>query len=309
LSVRSGGMGFREFVRRLVGRQNGGPAGFMPIPSPPTFGEMFFLGNTTDGVVSNSKAGEPTPFYITMLQSVDDLVGPNVLNGRDIFSRQNNGGGANISNLLPPPELNSDGTGAPARLLPFPKQQPVRLYDRGLPTERYSFYTYYNKTVYVQSVDALRTGGEIRPVAADQNGGSLRNEAKFIVTWLQTRYKVEIWTRKFNNTRLVGGFQGADSNNNSTQPGTFPYPITITLDTHGGGGDPKAKFAFLRGVDGRQKILLDDAKFVLNNLNTTGDLVNPAINFNPSFGGFDGGKGGCKCQYTNFVELNRKVED
>ncbi|KAK3994987.1 hypothetical protein QBC44DRAFT_390739 [Cladorrhinum sp. PSN332] len=299
LSVRSGGMSFRDFVHRLVGRQNTGPSssGFTPVPSPPTFAEMFFLGNTTDGVVSNDKAGEPTPFYITMLQSVDDTTEPNALNGRDLFPRQNNGGGANISNLLPPPELNADRTGAPARLLPFAKQQPVRLYDRGLPTERYSFYTYYNKTIYVQSVDPLRTGGDTRPVAADQNGGSLRSEAKFVVTWLQARYKVEIWTRKSNNTRLVGGFQGADSNNNSTQPGTFPFPITITLDTHGG-GEPRAKFAFLRRVDERQRILLDDGKFVPNNLNTTGDLVNPGGSFNPSFGGFDGGKGGCKCHQS-----------
>ncbi|KAK4230937.1 glycoprotease family-domain-containing protein [Podospora fimiseda] len=304
VSARSGGLGFKEFIHQLVGRQNADSSGFTPIPSPPTFAEMFFLGNTTDGVVSKDKAGEPTPFYITMLQSVDDPVGPNALSGRDIFSRQNNGGGANISNLLPPPELNSDRTGAPARLLPFPKQQPVRLYDRGLPTERYSFYTYYNKTIYVQSIDGLRTG-DSRPVAADQNGGSLRTDAKFVVTWLQARYKVEIWTRKSNNTRLVGGFQGADSGNNKTQPGTFPFPVTITLDTHGG-GDPRGKFAFLRRVDERQRILLDDAKFVLNGMNTTGDLVNPGGSFNPSFGGFDGGTGGCKCQYTNFVELNRR---
>lgn len=308
VSVRSGGMSFTDFVHRLVARQNGGQlaSAFKSDPIPPAFAEMFFLGNTTDGVVSKDKAGEPTPFYITMLKSVDDTEGLNALNARGILSRQNQGGAVNISDLLPPPVLNLDGTGAQATLFPLPKQQPVRLYDRGLPTERYSFYTYYNKTIYVKSIDGLRSGGENRPVPADQNGGSLRTEAKFVVTWLQARYKVEIWTRKGNNTRLVGNFQGSESSSNSTQPGTFPFPITITLDTHGG-GEPKNKFAFIRGVDDRQRIVLNDAKFVLNNMNTTGDLVNPGGSFNPSFGGFDGGKGGCKCEYTNFVELNQRV--
>ncbi|KAK4466614.1 hypothetical protein QBC42DRAFT_215994 [Cladorrhinum samala] len=295
VSVRSRGMSFTDFVHRLVSRQNGGqPASaFKSDPLPPAFAEMFFLGNTTDGVVSEDKAGEPTPFYITMLKSIDDTEALNALNARSISSRQNQGGVANISDLLPPPVLNPDGTGAEATLLPLPKQQPVRLYDRGLPTERYSFYTYYNKTTYVKSIDGLRVGGENRPVPGDQNGGSLRSEAKFVVTWLQARYKVEIWTRKGNNTRLIGNPQGSESNSNSTQPGTFPFPITITLDTHGG-GDPRSKFAFIRGVDDKQRIVSSDAKFVLNNMNTKGDLVNPGGSFNPSFGGFDGGKGGCK---------------
>ncbi|KAK3898932.1 glycoprotease family-domain-containing protein, partial [Staphylotrichum tortipilum] len=261
----------------------------------PSHGQIFFLGNTTDGVVSDDKGGEPTPFYISMLRSVSDTAGPNVLTRRDDID---NGPQANItagqglinaSDIAPPPLLNKDGTGAPAVLLGFPVQQPLRLFDRGLPTERYGFYSYFNKTTYVKSVDPLfgsgANGDASSPVPADQNGGSLRSEAKFVITWLSVRYKVEIWTRMGNTTRLRGQFAGGSADKNGTQPGTFPYPITITLDTHG--GQRGKKFAFARGIDDRQRIVLNDAKFVLNRMNTTGDLFNPSGEFNPSFGGMD----------------------
>jgi hypothetical protein len=265
---------------------------------------MFFLGNTTDGVVSDDKAGEPTPFYVSMLRSVNDTIGPNLLSRR-VATRQSNvtvnQGLPNASDIAPLPAVNKDGTGAPAVLLGFPTQQPLRLYDRGLPTERYGFYSYFNKTLYVQSVDASLGDGD-RANAADDNGGSRQSEAKFLITWLSVRYKVEFWTRMANTTRLSGRFGGSASNDNSTQPGTFPYPVTITLDTHG--GQRGKKFAFARGVDAQGRIVLDDARFVLNNMNTTGDLINPAGEFDPSLGGMDGGTGGCKCEYRNWVQVN-----
>ncbi len=298
---------FTSRVRRALQRRadSGSSLTLRPDPSPPTFQEMFFLGNTTDGVVSPDKAGEPTPFYISILRTTNDTVGPSLLTRRDgNDGPQTNltagSGIVNASDIAPPPVLSKDGTGAPAVLLPFPTQQPLRLYDRGLPTERYFFYTYFNKTTYVRSVDALAGSGQT-PVPADQNGGSLRTEAKFLVTWLSVRYKVEIWTRMANTTRLLGsGIAG--SGGNATQPGSFPYPVTITLDTHG--GERGKKFVFARGVDDRQRIVLNDARFVLNNLNTTGDLANPASGFNPSLGGMDGGTGGCRCEWRNWVGVS-----
>ncbi|EAQ92561.1 hypothetical protein CHGG_00796 [Chaetomium globosum CBS 148.51] len=290
--------GFTSLVRHLLRKRDdsGSSLALRSEPPPPSFQEMFFLGNTTDGVVSDDKAGEPTPFYISMLRSINDTVGPNTLTRRDDddnFGQQTNitagQGLLNASDIAPPPALDRDGTGAPAVLLAFPTQQPLRLYDRGLPTERYGFYSYYNKTTYVKSIDPLldNSAGDGTPVPADRNGGALKTEAKFLVTWLSVRYKVEIWTRLANTTRLTGA---GNTNDNSTQPGSFPYPVTVTLDTHG--GERGRKFAFVRGVDDRQRIVLDDARFVLNRMNTTGDLVNGAGEFNPSFGGMDGGSGG-----------------
>jgi hypothetical protein len=300
--------GLTSLVRHLLqGRDDPGSSlSFRSDPPPPSQLEIFFLGNTTDGVVSDNKAGEPTPFYISMLRSVNDTVGPNVLTRRQQGNITGGLGLPNASDIAPPPALDKDGTGAPAVLLGFPIQQPLRLYDRGLLTERYGFYSYFNKTTYVKSIDSLLgngRGGDSSPVPADLNGGSLKTEAKFLITWLSVRYKVEIWTRLSNTTRLTGrGFGGGASDNNATQPGTFPYPVTITLDTHG--GDKDKKFAFSRGVDDRGRIILNDARFVANNMNTTGDLINPRGDFNPSFGGMDGGTGGCKCEYRNWVQVN-----
>lgn len=298
----SGGvpMGFISVVKRLLGRQiqQAPRLGFIPRPSPPEFQDMFFLGNITDGIISDDKAGEPTPFYISILRTLDDSVGPNMLARRDaevesasnLLQKRQSKGGVDLSFI--PPVLNPDGTGAPAVLMPFPTQQPLRLFDRGLPTEHFGFYTYYNKTVYL-------TGD----ASSDRTGGSTALDSKFIITWLSARYKVEIWTRQVNSTRLLGSqSNGGPANNNSTRPGSFPYPVTVTLDTHG--GIPGRKFAFSRGVTAGGKINLNDTKLILNNMNQTGDWVNPSAQFNPSFGGIDGGTGGCQCRYTNWVQLN-----
>lgn len=302
--------GFTSLVRRFLQSraEQGSSLTLRSDPPPPSFQEIFFLGNTTDGVASPDKGGEPTPFYITMLRSVNDTAGPNLLSRRDVFPQPNITAGqglVNASDIAPPPALDRDGTGAPAVLLAFPTQQPLRLFDRGLPTERYAFYTYFNKTTYVKSVDAL-VGSGASPVPADLNGGSLKTEAKFLVTWLSVRYKVEIWTRAGNTTALLRGgankFVGGVADRNSTQPGSFPYPVTVTLDTHG--GQRGKKFVFVRGVDDRQRIVLNDARFVANNMNTTGNLVNPAGEFNPSLGGMDGGTGGCKCEWRNWVGVS-----
>ncbi|KAL1843029.1 hypothetical protein VTJ49DRAFT_3343 [Mycothermus thermophilus] len=299
------------------------PSTAKPNPPPPSLREIAFLGNFTDGVVSSEKAGEPTPFFISILRSINDTVGPDELLPQQrrrwldwlpgqITRRQTQLQPViNASALAPPPELDPDGSGrgAPAVLLPFPTQQPLRLYDRGLPTERLAFYSYFNKTTYVRSITPLiGNGPNATPVPEDANGGSLRSEARFLVTWLFVRYKVEIWTRATgtldgrnspNGTGTARLLTGRVSERNETQPGTFPYPVTVTLDTHG--GPHGRKFAFVRGVDERQRIVLDDAKFVANRMNTTGDHVNPANDFDESLGGLDGGTGGCRCEYKNFL--------
>ncbi|KAM7209294.1 Glycoprotease family domain containing protein [Naviculisporaceae sp. PSN 640] len=302
--ARGEALGVVPFLRKLIkGRQADGSQSVTinPDPAPPSFQDMFFLGNTTDGVVSEDKAGEPTPFYISVLESVDEPVGANLLTRRQNSARPGSDKAVNISLIEPPPPLlNPDGTGAPAQLFPFPKQQPLRLYDRGLPTERYGFYSYYNKTIYTTAITPPNADSTDGP-PSDKNGGALETEANFLVTFLSTRFKVEIWTRRENSTRLVNG---GVSNNNATQPGTFPYPVTVTLDSHG--GIPGLKFAFSRGVVGR-RIVMNDAKFVLNFLNRNGVVINPANEFNPSFGGMDGGTGGCSCEGKPALEKAKSL--
>lgn len=282
--------------RRKASQESFNP-NFSPNPAAPSFQEMWFLGNTTDGIESDEKAGEPTPFYITFLQSVNETVGPNILSRQDIVHY-------NTSNF-PVPELNLNGTGAPAKLFPHPVQQPLRLYDRGLPTEHYGFYNYYDKSIYVKSKSPLdkSTAGQ-GEVPTDLDGGSLETEANFLVMWAQTRFKIEIWTRNGNTTRLMDGAPEQDVDS-TDRPGTFPYPLTVTMDNHG--GDAQHKGTVWYPVDDRQRVATAGAtnkNVIVYKLDFNGPVINPAARADLSLGGVDGGTSGCKCEYTNFITLN-----
>lgn len=271
--------------------------GISPSPDPPSFEEMWFLGNTTDGIVSDDKAGEPTPFYISLLSSISQPVGSNIIEkrGSGLVTRQ-------FGIELPPPDLKEDGTGAPARLLPEVRQQPIRLYDRGLPTEHYGFYTYFRRTIYLRSVTTLNRTGVIDDVPLDKEGGSRESEANFLVTWAETRFLMQIWTNSDATKGLLlkGDKPGIEDTANLTRPGTMPYPVTMKLDTHG--GDPQKKFVWAWPINERQQIDTGSTKFLANDLSKGGTVVNLRSSKNPSFGGFDGGSGGCRCEWLNFVE-------
>ncbi|OTA92041.1 hypothetical protein M434DRAFT_75250 [Hypoxylon sp. CO27-5] len=278
-------------------------AGFTPNPQPPSVAEMQFLGNTTDHIQADNKAGEPTPFFISVLPDINKTVGPNMLTRRQ--GPNNSIGpvgqdGFNLTDMLPPPALNGDGTGAPAQLFPHAVQQPIRLFDRGLPTEHYGFYTYFDKTIYM--LDTVHVN------AADQDGGSPLASAKSLVTFAQTRFLVQIWTRMENTTRLLGddGVPVPWTNGTSAAntPGTMPYPVTVTEDMHG--GDSTKKIDYRYGVLPNQAINTTDAQLIITNRGSAGTLVN-GMNNNPnlSLGGVDGGTGGCKCEWINFKGLSK----
>ncbi|PTB46931.1 hypothetical protein M441DRAFT_64182 [Trichoderma asperellum CBS 433.97] len=266
--------------------------GFNPEPSPPTFDEMWFLGETTDNIQSSQKAGEPTPFFISILESLNDTVKLPSLSRRATASDI-----LNISDIIFPPDLKADGTPAPAVMLPNPVQQPVRLFDRGLPTEHYGFYTYFQRTIFLKSVTALNKSSEGN-VPADENGGCSEIEANHLVTWAETRMLVQIWTRKLNSTGSLlpsDGSEGIDNSPQLVQPGTMPYPVTVTLDTHG--GDPDHKVVWEWPMDDRQKLNTNAPELLGNNMAAGGTWINHRGSGNATFGGFDGGTGGCKCQW------------
>lgn len=290
--------------------------GFAPNPEPPSFAEMWFLGNTSDGIVSDEKAGEPTPFYISFFRTLNETAGANMVQKRGTGNGISSGNTTTnpLEELLPAPILNADGTGAAAQLRPYPYQQPLRLFDRGLPTEHYGFYSYYNKTIYAQSINASSDGTSTS--SSDKNGGSLQTESKYYGTWAQTRFVVKIFTRLENSTRLLGGaatsapsttsssgaITTSATGTNDTMPGTFPYPITIGLDTHGGDRDSKA--SFLYGVEPDLHINTTDPFLIANLQSFGGSRINPSYDPDMSYGGVDGGDGGCKCSWMNYLNVN-----
>jgi len=272
---------------------------FAPNPAPPSAAEGVFLGNSTDGIISPNKYGEPTPFYISLLSQADSG-----LKKRDLRDRAKNDF-PNITAAIPKPSLEKDGTAAAANLIPLPSQQPIRLYDRGLPTEHYGFYTYFDRSIFMKSVTSL-SESDNGQVPDDRDGGATESEANFRVTWAETRFLVQMWTQMNNTARLNGNTTSPKAN--LTQPGTFPYPITITIDRHG--GDPAKKMVYLYEVDERRGVKGDSGKLMAENRAFGGTIVNPAqkifnneTNPDPDLGGFDGGNSGCTCQWSNFQKV------
>ncbi|KAL7943579.1 hypothetical protein V8C42DRAFT_329455 [Trichoderma barbatum] len=281
--------------QRATSNSNSSIDGFTPDPSPPTFQEMWFLGETTDNIQSNQKAGEPTPFFISLLQSVNETVKSPSLSRRAAASK------VNISDIILPPDLEADGTPAPAVMLPNPVQQPVRLFDRGLPTEHYGFYTYFQRTIFLKSVTALGDDPGQGNVPLDEDGGCSETEANHLVTWAETRMLVQIWTRKLNSTASLltaDGTKGIDNSAELIRPGTMPYPVTVTLDTHG--GDPNHKVVWEWPMDDRQKLNISAPELLANKMDVGGTWINHRGSGSAKFGGFDGGSGGCKCQWVNW---------
>ncbi|KAJ4144983.1 hypothetical protein LMH87_003848 [Akanthomyces muscarius] len=289
--------GFVAKARALV--QARASAEFKPDPPAPNFKDMWFMGETTDKIVSDEKAGEPAPFYISILKSMNDTVGNPTLQRRD--DHTNRIGNVSLADLLPHPDLASDGAPIPAVMLPNPVQQPVRLYDRGLDTEHYGFYTHFKRTIFLKSVTTHNSTADTN-IPLDEDGGCRKSEANFLTTWGETRMLVRIWTRKLatNTSSLVhpDSSPGIGGVKELRRPGTMPWPVTITLDTHG--GDPKKKLVWETPIDDRQHLAVDQSKLLVNNMDVGGTWINPRGTGDAKYGGFDGGTGGCKCEWVNW---------
>ncbi|TQB70147.1 hypothetical protein MPDQ_000925 [Monascus purpureus] len=297
---------------------------FNPSPSPPSLQDQEFIGNTTDGN-SEPYAGEETPFYITILSTVQTSSTP-----QRLVRRSDTGGFPNLTALIPSPDVNPDGTAAPANLYPLSVSQPVRLYNRGQPNEHYGFYTYFDRSIFLESSSPINNSNTDN-LEDDRNGGSSIEDARVRCTWAQTRFLVQMWTQPgrsgmalmsgSNNssptatkavaTSTATSTARSSSANNFTRPGSFPYPVTITLDRHG--GMAKKKLVYCYGVDSDQHINSTEKKIQIENRGFGGYLINQAPGiFNLSttatadtfWGGVDGGTGGCKCQWTNWVSTS-----
>lgn len=303
---------------------------FTPAPAAPQLAEQIFLGNTTDNITVPFD-GEATPFFITFIPTTPIL--PSAFNdsapnaASQLRSRQiSNSSGGDAGNI-PPPDIGSDGTAAPANLLPndpLPYSQPVRFYNRGQSTEHYGFYTYFDKAIFMTNVTSDSSPD-------DQEGGCTKEQANFRCTFSQTRFLVRIWTNAAFGGTLDDGptvlpeneEDGTISTTTATNssatdfspPGSFPYPVSITLDRHG--GNIKTKGAYCYAMDDQGRILENDSSPILVfEVKGSGGLqINPAPSalqlpdegdasggaFDPNAGGIDGGTGGCSCEWRNWI--------
>jgi len=287
-----------------------------PSPSPPSTQDQEFLGNTTD---KNAEpyAGEETPFFMTFLstQSSSSSDSDSGLSRRNFFP--------NLTDIIPPPDTDSDGTAAPANLYPLPESQPIRLYNRNQDDEHYGFYTYFDKSIFLES-DAPLNGKPVDPISSDKNGGSTKKNARVRCTWSQTRFLVKIWTKGDKSGKIllpgttVTTLSSSASSPTSTpsitkedynRPGTFPYPVTVTLDRHGGTAFQKMVYCY--GMSDDMSLNATEIKLQVEERRYDGTLVNAApgvfnstsvVRDDRGWGGVDGGTGGCGCEWVNWRE-------
>ena len=273
------------FIRSLLRREN-------PKPSPdvPSTDDMKFLGKTTDGV-SSPFEGESTPFFM----SFQDPISTTSSNSRMVKRADDP---TNITLVIPPPSLRPDGTAADANLLPFPSAQPLRLFNRGKPDEHYGFYTYFDRSIFLKDIDSTDgRGGN----PADTNGGSTRDAASLRCTFTQTRFLVQIWTRSSTSKPLLNPAQNT-TEDAFKRPGTFPYPVTFTIDRHGGDVAKKNLFCYKMERDGT---IIDDREkkfFQFEDRGFGGNLVNGTQGRPDAKGPIDGGSGGCSCKWQNWLD-------
>lgn len=293
---------------------------FSPSPSPPSEEDQEFLGKTTDNNTAPFE-GEETPFFMSFIPA-SKLPVRRLMKRQGKQGKNNTDPFPNITQAIPPPDTDSDGTAAAANLLPLPVAQPLRLFNRGLATEHYGFYTYFDRSIFLKSTSLLNeTGPAIGDIPADRDGGAEKSAATVRCTWRQTRFLVQIWTNSGAAAPLLGSSNvtstkskqrddpknlTSSSANNFVRPGSFPYPVSITLDRHGGALDKK--FIFCYGLDNRGRVVLEKKKIQLEDRAFGGQLVNPVLAFKSikvgknegGPGGIDGGSGGCSCQWRNW---------
>jgi len=295
---------------------------FTPSPAAPNLEEQIFLGNTTERNAAPFD-GEFTPFFMSF-ESASKL-SSRMLKRQNSNSDTDSSAFPNATSAIPAPDSNLDGTAAAANLYPYSSSQPLRLFDRGLDTEHYGFYTYFDRSIFLKSAAALDPSSSniTAPVPDDEDGGTDENAASVRCTWAQTRFLVQIWTKKGNSATILQSTnstsKSADSSstnsttltsssaNDFTQPGSFPYPVSITLDRHG--GDITKKMVYCYGLDDREHFNSSQKQFQLEDRAVGGQLVNPALgpfaDVNVTIaeggpGGIDGGSGGCACRWQNF---------
>lgn len=191
-----------------------------------------------DGIQSDKKYGEKTPFYLSMQTDQQSIVARDINSGIDSVGAE-----LPISVSQEKPDTRRSrrsiskrqAAREPSQMLPGSLlNQPLRLFDRDLDTEHYGFFVYYKKTIHVLATDPSSTTPLTE--ASDANGGVsaiVSNSEE--VTWENTRFRVAIWTKK----RASGQMDVIDDKGQrlSSQvgafDGSFPYPVSVIEDRNG----------------------------------------------------------------------------
>lgn len=127
----------------------------------------------------------------------------------------------------------SDPSQNPPSMLPTVlRNQPLRLMNKGLPSEHYTAHMYFQKSIYLDSINISSR----QPLHNNEVTGS-SDAARFACIWSFTRFKIQIFTRKSQELIIVDRDQNRyqidpDFGNSmtDTKDPILPYPVTIFED-------------------------------------------------------------------------------
>ncbi|KAK6517828.1 hypothetical protein TWF506_005004 [Arthrobotrys conoides] len=150
-----------------------------------------------DGVMASPAEGEPTNFYINLLQSNTTTQPSSTV--QQVPQKVKRSHGRHFPRATASPSASPSAKAAqnlplpPANILPtqYTSQQ-LRFFDRGLPTEHFKFITHFQKTIYLRTISSLASDGTN---SFDTEGGVSPSEARFVCSWPATRYVTKIFTR------------------------------------------------------------------------------------------------------------------
>ncbi|PIB00809.1 hypothetical protein CB0940_01539 [Cercospora beticola] len=322
---------------------------FASLPAPPGDDDRKYLGRTTDNV-SEPYDGEETPFYISLLDAVALQPSSKLLKRSSNFSYPYPTTSASndddhddpdddkkikidtsAASNIPKAAVKLDGKPGDSTLYPFVTAQPLRLYNRGLDTEHYSFYTYFDRSIYI---DNSESSGSSQSRNTSNNNNITTNvplsSASAVCTFSQTRLSIKIWTRRglLNNATISSSTNGSTVAGSSTAnsmsfPGSFPYHVTVTIDRHGG-LSAKDKAVYCYGIEEETEIVDSSVKsWIWEDRGVGGKLVdggevpgekeeglerrdddaeeeeNRSKESKNEGSGIDGGTGGCFCQWDS----------
>lgn len=220
-----------------------------PVPEQIPNSKEYSALAEVDGIQSDNKAGEETNFYlsmqtdtkpITISQVTFNTVSNSTTDDNDAEKEpttDNRGQRAARRSLSKRQEVTT-----PAQMLPLKlRNQPLRLFDRGLDTEHYGFYVYFNKTIRV--VAPTPTDVTEFSQSNDMPSGVVASVTATEVKWEKTRFRVAIWTKR----RASGEVDliAEDGHKLAPQPGaydnSFLYPVSVIEDRAGAKGEVSFK--------------------------------------------------------------------
>jgi len=260
---------FRFDIRyRPTDRQRDGPESIWtprpaPVPSVKDYEETSLKESNT------TSAGIATGFVISMtyndkLPKSDEQSGTTEKRSEPEYSEEEASERAYLENhikIIKRQSLADPSQNPPAMLPALLRNQPLRLMEKGLPGEHYAAHMYFQKSLYLDSINVTSE----QPKHNNEVPGN-SDKAKYACVWSFTRFKVQIYTRKNQDLVLVDRERNrflidpnfGSSISNQKNP-ILPYPVTISEDRITGNevaiGKNIACYEILPGAGGQGKKL------------------------------------------------------